>query len=343
MAQISNMKQFSIALLIIGFLSACSQKDNVVNVYSGRHYSSDEELFRKFTSETGIKVNLVKAESDQLINRLVIESDRSQADLFITADVSRLSQAKKLELLQPIPEQNFSQKLPENLRDPDWFWLGLTKRARIIVYHKDRVNPDEIADYEDLADEKWKGRIVVRSSQSHYNQSLLASLVAAIGKDKAENWARGLVANFPAEPKGNDRDQVKSIAAGIGDVSLVNTYYLGLLLRSENAAEREVAANVGLIFPNQQNRGTHVNVSGIGLTANAPNRENALRLMEFLLTKEAQEYLSSQNFEYPVLRDAQWPELLLSWGNFREDTINLNALNDYLPDAMLIASKAGWK
>lgn len=337
------MIKFSLFLLIISFLTACSHHDNVVNVYSGRHYSSDEELFRKFTAKTGIKVNLVKADSDQLINRILVEAERSPADLFITADVSRLSQAKKLDLLQPIPEMAGFLVIPSNLRDPDWFWLGLTKRARVIVYHKQRVDATGINDYEDLAEEQWSGRIVMRSSQSHYNQSLLASMVAAAGKDAAEAWVKDLVRNFANDPKGNDRDQVKAIAGAEGDLSLVNTYYLGLLLRSDNAAEREVASSVGIIFPNQSNRGTHINVSGIALTANAPNRDNALRLIEFLLNKESQEYLSAQNFEYPVLPEAAWPELLLSWGKFKEDPINLNALNDYLPDAMLISSKAGWK
>lgn len=337
------MIKFSLFLLIISFLTACSHRDNVVNVYSGRHYSSDEELFRKFTAKTGIKVNLVKADSDQLINRILVEAERSPADLFITADVSRLSQAKKLDLLQPIPEMAGFLVIPSNLRDPDWFWLGLTKRARVIVYHKQRVDITEINDYEDLAEEIWSGRVVMRSSQSHYNQSLLASMVAAAGKDAAEAWVKELVRNFANDPKGNDRDQVKAIAAAEGDLSLVNTYYLGLLLRSDNAAEREVASSVGIIFPNQSNRGTHINVSGIALTANAPNRDNALRLIEFLLNKESQEYLSVQNFEYPVLPEAAWPELLLSWGKFKEDPINLNTLNDYLPDAMLISSKAGWK
>ncbi|MDP2235601.1 MAG: Fe(3+) ABC transporter substrate-binding protein [Bacteroidales bacterium] len=330
--------------LFMLLLQSCSiDSEEAINVYSGRHYSSDEVLFKRFSDQTGIKVNLIKADSDQLINRLTVEGENSPADLFITADVSRLSQAANLGLLQAIPNEVVEDQVPSNLRDPDGMWVGLTKRARVIVYNKERVNKDELANYEDLTDFRWKSRILVRSSQSHYNQSLIASIISALGVDKSRDWVSGLVTNFSQEPKGNDRDQVKAIAAGIGDVALVNTYYLGLLLNSANSEEREVAEQVGIIFPNQGNRGTHVNVSGVGLTASSSNRENAVKLIKFLLRTDSQEYLSSENFEYPVNPDAKWPELLTNWGTFKEDSINLNSLNKFLPEAMMIANQAGWK
>ncbi|MBS4061122.1 MAG: Fe(3+) ABC transporter substrate-binding protein [Bacteroidetes bacterium] len=334
---------FLISLFLLLFQSCSIEKDEVINVYSGRHYSSDEELFKRFSDQTGIKVNLIKADSDQLINRLTVEGKNSPADLFITADVSRLSQAANLGLLQAIPNEVFEDKVPSNLRDPNGMWTGLTKRARVIVYDKGRVKDGEIANYEDLTDVRWKNRILARSSQSHYNQSLIASIISALGVDKSRDWVSGMVTNFSQEPKGNDRDQVKAIAAGIGDVALVNTYYLGLLLNSSNPEEREVAQQVGIIFPNQGNRGTHVNVSGVALTASSSNRENALELVKFLLSVESQEYLSSENFEYPVNPEASWPALLTNWGTFKEDSINLNSLNMYLPEAMMIANQAGWK
>jgi iron(III) transport system substrate-binding protein len=339
------MKKF-IFFFFLSFvlLQSCStDSSEVINVYSGRHYSSDEALFKLFSEQTGIKVNLVKADSDQLISRLSVEGKNTPADLFITADVSRLSQAANQGLLQAIPNEIVANVVPANMRDPLGMWTGLTKRARVIVYDRERVNKDEINNYEDLATEKWKGKVLVRSSQSHYNQSLVASLINAIGVDSTSVWANGLVANFSQEPQGNDRDQVKSIAAGTGDVALVNTYYLGLLLNSANEEEREVAKKVGIIFPNQENRGTHINVSGVGLTAASPNKENAIELIRFLLSKESQEFLSSENYEYPVNTEAKWPELLIQWGTFKEDTVNLNLLNDYLPEAMLTANKAGWK
>lgn len=337
-------KYLAVFFLSFTLLQSCSNNSTeVINVYSGRHYSSDEEIFKRFSEQTGIKVNLVKADSDQLISRLLVEGKTTPADLFITADVSRLSQAANQGLLQAIPNEIVADVVPSNMRDPMGMWTGLTKRARVIVYDKERVNKDEIKNYEDLANEQWKGKVLVRSSQSHYNQSLVASLINAMGVENASVWASKLVANFSQEPKGNDRDQVKSIAAGTGDVALVNTYYLGLLLNSTNNEEREVAKKVGIIFPNQDNRGTHINVSGVGLTAASPNKENAIELIRFLLSKESQEYLSSQNFEYPVNPEATWPALLTQWGTFKEDTVNLNLLNQYLPEAMMIANKAGWK
>jgi iron(III) transport system substrate-binding protein len=338
-------KIFSKTLLLLAsavILISCSQSVNEINVYSGRHYRSDEDLFRKFTEKTGIKVNLIKADSDQLINRLALEGENSPADLFITADAGRIGQAVEQGLLQPVKTNFIEQNVPKNLRDADGYWVGLTKRARIIVYHRDRVDPAELTTYEDLILPKWKGKVLVRSSQSHYNQTLLASMVATGGYEQTLEWAKGLVNNMAQPPKGNDRDQVKAVAAGVGDLAIVNTYYMGLLLRSSNEEERQVAGQMGIFFPNQDDRGAHINVSAIGLTSSSKNKENAILLMEFLLEKEAQEVLAGENFEYPVNPDAKWPDLLVEWGEFKEDTVNLTSLGNYLPGAMKIFNEAGW-
>lgn len=339
---------FHLFLFILGwgfsiFVTGCASHPDHVNVYSGRHYQVDEEVFKSFTEETGIRVNLIKADSDQLINRLALEGASSPADLLITADAGRLVQAAENGLLQPIDSDLMQTVVPSHLRDPDGYWTGMTKRARVIVYHTGRVNPDELTTYEDLVSPRWQGRVLVRSSQNHYNQTLLASVVAASGPDAAEAWARGLVANMARPPQGNDRDQVKAMAAGTGDLAIVNTYYIGLLLHSTNAEERAVARQAGIFFPNQNDRGTHVNVSGIGLTAASRQTENAVRLIEYILSEEVQQKLSAHNYEYPVSKGVAWPALLESWSRFKEDTTSLSHIHGSLREAMFIFNRVGWE
>jgi iron(III) transport system substrate-binding protein len=324
-------------------LTACSSDEEVVNVYSGRHYKADEDLFNEFTAKTGIRVNLIKADSDQLINRMLIEGSNTRADLFITADVGRLTKAVEDGILMVVDDSAMLHRVPANLRHPEGYWIGLTKRVRVVAYHLDRVDTSELSTYEELASDRWKGRIVVRSSQSHYNQSLVASLIAANGVERTTEWAAAVIGNMAQSPRGNDRDQIKALAAGVGDIAIVNTYYLGLLLRSQNEEERLVAQQVGLFFPNQQGRGSHVNVSGMGIPAHAKNRDNALKLMDFLLSDEVQHRLAEENFEYPVVENVELPDLLNSWGSFRGDSVNIATLGQYLPDAMFIFNKVGWQ
>lgn len=330
-------------LLAVFLLAGCSQATEEVNVYSGRHYQVDEALFREFTEKTGIRVNLVKADTDQLIKRLELEGAGSPADLLITADAGRLITASALGLLQPFESEMVENYVPAPWRDPEGRWTGLTLRARVIVYHKDRVQPGELSTYEDLAGPQWQGRVLVRSSQNHYNQTLMASLVAALGPEGAEAWARALVSNMARSPQGNDRDQVKALAAGTGDVAIVNSYYMGLLHHSSSSEERNVAGQVGIFFPNQGDRGTHVNISGIGLTAAAPNKEHAIRLIDFLLSDHAQQRLSNENYEYPITTRVPWPEMLYQWGVFQPDTIRLASLQPFLQESMYIFNRAGWQ
>ena len=314
-----------------------------VNIYTARHYDVDEEIFKKFTEKTGIKVNVVKGEAEELIERLKREGESTEADLFITVDGGVLANAKQNDIFQPVESEIINENVPENLRDADHHWIGMATRARIIAYAKDRVSPEELSTYEDLTNEKWKGRLLVRSSTSLYNQSLLASFIELNGEEQAERWAEGIVQNFARQPDGGDRDQAKAIAAGIGDVAIMNTYYVGLLANSEDQEEVKVADRIGVFFPNQETNGTHVNISGIGLTKYSKNKENATKLIEYMTSVEAQEFLSAHNFEFPVNPNAKKPELLESWGEFKMQELNFDTLGEHNKKAIEIFNKTGWK
>ncbi|MBS4539126.1 Fe(3+) ABC transporter substrate-binding protein [Clostridium sp. D2Q-11] len=315
----------------------------VVNVYTDRHYDTDEELYKTFTEETGIKVNIVKADSDELIERLSREGESTEADVLITADAGRLDRAKQKELLQSVESETLSKNVPDNLKDVDSTWYGLTVRGRVIVYSKDRVNPDELSTYQDLTSEKWNGKVLVRSSSNIYNQSLLSSFIELYGEEEAEKWAKGIVNNMARNPQGNDRDQAKAVVAGEGDLAIMNTYYMGKMLNSSDPQEVEVANEVGVFFPNQNTDGTHINVSGAGVTKNAKNPEQGIKLIEFLSSEKAQEQFAEANYEYPVNDNVNPSELLQSWGDFNTQDINLSTLGEHNTDAVKIFDRVGWK
>jgi iron(III) transport system substrate-binding protein len=318
-------------------------ENQIVNVYTARHYEPDDEVYKMFTEKTGIKVNVVKAEAEELIERIKREGESTQADLFITVDGGVLANAKKSGILQPINSEEIEKNVPAEFRDKDNQWVGMGTRARVIVYSKDRVKPEELSTYEDLTSDKWKGKVLARSSTSLYNQSLLASFIELNGEEKAEQWAAGIVKNFARQPEGNDRDQAKAIVAGIGDVAIMNTYYVGLLANSEDPEEVKVAEKVGVFYPNQETTGTHVNISGIGLTKHSKNKENAIKLIEYMTGVEAQEFLSANNFEFPVNPKAKQAELLESWGDFKMQKIDFDALSEHNQKAIEIFNKTGWK
>lgn len=323
--------------------AAESADENVVNVYSHRHYDVDQELYERFTELTGIEVNVVKAGADELIERLRSEGSASPADVLITVDAGRLQKAVDMNLLQVVKSEELDAAVPGHLRHPDGYWYGLTKRARVLAYSNDRVDRSELSTYEDLADPKWAGRIVVRSSSNIYNQSLMAAMIAANGVAAATEWAKALVNNMARKPEGSDRDQVKAVAAGLADIAIVNTYYLGKLLTSDDPDEVAAGRSVNLFFPNQNGRGAHINVSGAGVTAYAPHRDNAIRFIVFLTSVEAQERYAAGNFEYPVREDVAPADLVSSWGDFREDDVNLSVLGDLNIQAVIAFDKAGWK
>ena len=331
---------------VLGALTVCLASplfSSQINVYTHRHYATDKKLNEMFTKETGIKVKIVKGKSAQLLKRLEIEGEYSPADILITVDAGRLQIAKSKDLLQSISSDKLNQRIPAHLRDPDGMWYGLTKRARVIVYSKDRVDPKELSTYEDLANPKWKKKIAIRSSNNVYNQSLLASLIAHYGEKEALTWAEGMVENLARKPKGNDRDQAKAIAAGIADVAVMNTYYIGRMANSKDPAEQKVTKQIGVFFPNQNDRGTHVNISGAGIAKYSKNKENAIKYIEFLSSKKAQTIYAQANYEYPVLKGVEPSDLVKSWGDFKEDSLPMNTLGELNSKAVKIFDKAGWR
>jgi len=318
-------------------------KEEVVNIYTDRHYDTDEKLYEMFTEETGVKVNVVKGKSDELIERLAREGKDTEADMLIAADAGRLHRAKDKELLQSVSSEILSNNIPENLRDENNEWFGLTVRGRVIVYSKDRVNPSELSTYEDLTNPKWKGKILVRSSSNIYNQSLLASFITINGEEKAKEWATGIVGNMARDPQGNDRAQATAVVAGEGDIAIMNTYYVGKMLNSSNPEEVKVAENVGVFFPDQEGTGTHINVSGAGVAKYAKNKDNAIKLIEFLSNEKAQKEFAQANYEYPVNSKVEPSDLLKSWGEFKTQNINLSKLGEYNSKAMEIFNQVDWK
>ena len=314
-----------------------------LNIYSHRHYDSDKILFKNFTDKTGIEINVVKGSADQLIQRLISEGENSPADLLLTVDAGRLHRAKSAGVLQPIRSKTLYKNIPTSLRDPDNQWFALTVRARVIVYSKERVNPNDLSTYEDLASSKWKGRIAVRSSSNIYNQSLMASLIDANGKRKALEWATAVRKNMARAPRGSDRDQARAVAAGIADVAIMNTYYIGKLASSSDSKDHKVVEKVGVFFPNQKGRGTHINISGAGVTKSSKNKENAIKFIEYLSSSEAQDVFGSVNYEYPVKIENNKSDLLNSWGPFKSDKLNLSILGKRNGDAVKLFDKAGWE
>lgn len=327
------------AMILTTSLFAVSE----VNVYSQRHYDSDKILLKQFEEKTGIKVNVVTAKAEELVAKLAIEGANTPADILITADIGNLYQAKEKNLLQPIESKILDENIPSHLRDNDKEWFALTKRARVFVYNPLKVNPADLSDYFSVTDAKFKGRVVTRSSTAAYNKSLLASIIANHGEEKALEFSKGLVNNFPYNPKGGDRDQIRAVAAGDADIAIVNTYYLGVMLNSEDKKDAQIAKSLKIFFPAQATTGTHMNISGAGVTHYSKNKENAIKLIEFLSSIEAQEIFAEANQEFPANPKAKSSATVTSWGTFKEDNIQLNEVGKYNKEAVEIATKANWK
>ena len=314
-----------------------------LNFYSARHYNTDEALYANFADLTGIKINRVDAEPDPLVERLRAEGDKSPCDVLITTDAGRIERARQMGLLQAVSSKTLEAAVPAHLRDPDGSWFGFSKRARVIFYNKAKVQPSDVPTYESLADPKWKGRLLVRTSGHIYNQSLTGSLLAALGPEKTEAWAKGIAANLARAPRGGDTDQIKAIATGEADICLANTYYFANLLRSKKPEDRELAAKVGVVFPNQADRGTHVNISGGAVAKYAPNKEAAVKFLEYLVSAQAQRYFAEGNSEYPVVASVELSPELKSLGTFKEDQLNARVYAQNNAEALKIMDRAGWK
>ncbi|MBZ0132586.1 MAG: Fe(3+) ABC transporter substrate-binding protein [Rhodocyclaceae bacterium] len=317
-------------------------QENVLNLYSARHYQTDEALYANFTRNTGIKINRIEGKEDELLERIKNEGANSPADVFITVDAARLAQADALGLFAPIKSKVLEDRIPDHLRSPDWF--AFSTRARVIIYNKASVNPADIQKYEDLADAKLKGKVCVRSGAHPYNLSLGSALIQHLGAQKTEEWANGLVANFARTPKGGDTDQIRAVAAGECGVSISNTYYIARLLRSDKPVDKKVMEKIGVVWPNQSTFGTHINISGGGMLKSAPHKEAAVKFLEYLSSDEAQAYFANGNNEWPVVRTAKANNPALeSLGTFKPDSLNIGILSKNTAQAQKIFDRAGWR
>ena len=319
---------------------------NEVNIFSARHYDSDIQLYEKFTAKTGIKVNVVSGKDKALQKRIAEEGKDCLADLYITADAGRLGAFQAKGMFQKASSSALKKAIPSNFRSP--YWFGIAKRARVIYYNPSRLSENDLQglSYEDLADPYWKGKVVIRKSSNVYNQSLVASLIANNGKKKTAEWAKGVVNNMARKPKGNDRAQILAVAAGEAELAVANTYYIALMLSGKKGPEQQAAAKkVKPYFPNQDGRGTHMNISGGGVLKHAPNKKNAIKLLEFLLTKEAQQHIVNNTFEYPMIDGVKPNKLIAQFGlNFKQDLkTKVSKYGKNQAAALEVMTEAGWE
>jgi iron(III) transport system substrate-binding protein len=331
---------------ILGLLLAGTSfaQDNVLNIYSSRHYQTDEALYSGFTKQTGIKINRIEAGEDALLERIKSEGARSPADVLITVDAGRLWRAEQMGFFQPVKSAVLESRIPASFREPGGHWFGFSMRARVIAYSRARVKPEEVPTYESLAEPKWKDRICVRSSTNVYNLSLMGSLIEQLGEPQAEAWAKAVRANMARPPKGGDTDQLKAVAAGECDVAISNHYYYARLARSSKAEDRAVAEKVGVVFPNQSGRGAHVNVSGAGVLKHAPHREAAVKFLEYLASDDAQRYFADGNNEWPVVPGVRVDNpVLAGLGAFKYDPLNVAALGRNQPASQRLYDRVAWK
>jgi iron(III) transport system substrate-binding protein len=341
-----------LALALSTLVSACGDPDpspaagagaGVINLYTARHYDADAAVYQRFTEQTGIRVNLIEGNADQLIARMTSEGDASPADLFITADAGALWRAQNAGLLQSTTSPALNAAIPANLRDPQGRWFGLSRRARIIAYDTSKVQPAEVDTYEEIASPRFRGRLCVRSADSVYNLSLVGALIEVWGPAKTAEWARGVVANMARPPEGGDRDQIRAVKAGVCEIALTNSYYYIRMANDEDAADRAVTQTVRLAFPSLDGRGAHVNISGGGVAANAPNRENAVRLLEFLASPEAQTMVSAGNNEYPANPAVPAPAPTAAYADFTAYPMSVAVYGPRQTEAQNLMSAAGWR
>ena len=334
-------------MLAITFVTVGSSFAKEVNLYTSRHYDSDDALYQKFTDKTGIKVNVISGKGKALMERLASEGASSPADVFITVDAGNLWKVQKDGMFQSINSSMVDNIVPANLRGPNNEWVGIAKRSRVMYYNPVTVSSDEMEglSYEDLSDPKWKGRVAIRSSGNMYNQSLVSSLIANHGVDATEAWAKDFVGNFARKPEGNDRAQIMAVANGEADIAVANSYYIGLMLSGKKGEEQQSAARkVELHFPGQNGRGAHINVSGAGLLKNAPNKGNAVKFIEFLLTDEAQSHIVNNTYEFPMREGVAPSDLIAQFGSgFKEDQTAVASYGEFNPEAVKLMDRVGWQ
>lgn len=332
-------------LSLLAFLSV-SVIAAELNIYTARHYDADLELYKLFTKQTGITIKHTQAKPAELIKRLTMEGKNTPADIFITADVTNLNEAKEAGVLAAASSPILDEVIPKHLRDADKHWYAFTKRARIIAYDKNNKpdNLDKLKNYEDLTNPIFKGQIAMRSATAAYSKTLLSSIIANDGKDEAKKWAAGLLANMAfTPPKGSDRDQARRVIAGDAKYAIMNTYYVGLLATSKNPKDVKVGKSLGIIFPNQDNRGTHINVSGMALVKASSKSKEAIKFMEFLVSEEAQKMLTNINFEYPVRKGVEPAKIVKDLGSFKEDQLELSKIAENAKEAVRIYDEVGFR
>lgn len=332
----ARLSSLFVVLTVLSYVNAFAGE--AVNVYSARHYDTDLALYEDFREQTGIKVNLIEAASETLIERISNEGKYSPADVLITVDAGRLYRAEQRDIFSPVDSAMLNERVPAHFRHPENLWFGLSKRARVIIYHKKSGKPENLETYQDLTRSEFKGQICVRSSSNIYNISLLASIIAHEGEEAAGAWAKGVMANLKRHPQGNDTANIKAVALGECRLSIVNTYYLARML----AAGDPLADKVGVVFPNQETTGTHVNISGAGVLKHAPNRENAVKFLEFLTKTHAQYLLVEENHEYPIVKGAKLTAVVKAMGDFKEDKLNASELGRNQAEAVRLFDEAGW-
>jgi len=328
--------------LVAVALGSAQAQDRVLNLYSARHYQTDEALYEGFTKQTGIAIKRIEGKEDELLERIRNEGVNSPADVLLTVDAARLAAAHEMGLFAPVKSALLEARIPAYLRTTDWF--AFSTRARVIIYNKTTVKPGEVRNYDDLADPRLKGKVCSRSGSHPYNLSLMASIIAHQGEAKAEQWARGVVANFARSPKGGDTDQIRAVAAGECALALSNTYYLARLMRSDKADDKATMEKVGVVWPDQQGVGTHINVSGGGVLKNAPHKEAAVRFLEYLASNDAQRYFADGNNEWPVVAGIKVANPALeALGKFKADTIPVGSLAMYRVKAQVIFDRVGYR
>lgn len=337
----NRLAKTSAIAVFLAASAVAAAEEKVLNLYSARHYQTDEALYADFTKQTGIKVNRIEAKEDELLERIRNEGAASPADIFITVDAARLAKADELGLFAPVKSKVLEERIPAHLRSPDWF--AFSTRARVLIHNKDSVPADQVQTYQDLANPRLKGMVCSRSGSHPYNLSLMSSLIAHDGEAKAEEWARGVVANFARAPKGGDTDQIKAVAAGECGVAISNTYYLVRLLRSEKPEDKKAMAKIGIVWPNQKTSGAHINVSGGGMLKTAPHKEAAVKFLEYLASDEAQRYFANGNNEWPVTSVKVDNPALDGLGKFKADSLPVATLARNAATAQKVFDRAGWK
>ncbi|MFN3885121.1 MAG: Fe(3+) ABC transporter substrate-binding protein [Rhodocyclaceae bacterium] len=334
--------QIAIFIMALGGASSAQTANEELNLYTARHYQTDEALYADFTKQTGIKIKRIEAKEDELLERIRNEGTQSPADVFITVDAARLARADDLGLFAPVKSKVLEERIPAHLRSSTWF--AFSTRARIILYNKAALSPDDVKQYEDLAKPKLKGQVCSRSGSHPYNLSLLAAMIAHHGEQKAEEWAKGVVANFARPPKGGDTDQIKAVAAGECGVTIANSYYLARLMRSNKPEDKRIVEAIGVVWPNQATTGAHLNISGGGMLKTAPHKEAAVKFLEYLASDEAQRHFADGNNEWPAVPNVKTGNpALAALGDFKPDALPISEYARHVATAQRIYDRVGWK